>query len=514
MISGRRAVFSAVTTSLLNCMGIFLGFALQALLSKKFGTKSAMDAYIVAGTLPLFIPTVFVMAFHSAFIPIFHEYQKEAGDKKAWEMGQMFFFGFAVVLFVLTIAGYPLLPYLLNILAPGFTGERFKLALNLSYIMFPLMLFSGITGMLNSLQNSVFMFSRPAAAPLCNMAVNLSVVWFYEPTLGIYSAAVGYLLGGIAQTLFMLPVVFRNSKFRFKFDFKHPKLKKCWQLMFPLLIAQMFGKSDQIIERFVASQLPAGSISYISYAYRLISNFINLIGTSITVVAFPMLSGISHDSKKMGSAVSSVVELWLVLVTPLIGSLLLLRIPVIQLLYQRGAFTYTSTINTASALLAYSGIFLISIGVGGTTLYALQKTKFILYLCIITAISNAFLAVVLTKYIGFQGPALAYSFKIILSNIISFSYFHFYLGIKLRKGLLKQVATTLFSNGVAIFLVKEAQPTLYKLCSGISSNTLLHLSFITMAFIYYMVVYSCVMLLVDRQSIKDIYYLIKPKKEA
>jgi len=515
MISGRKAFFSAVVTSALNAMGIFVGFALQALLSKKFGTKASMDAYIVAGTLPYFIPVVFVVAFHSSFIPLFHEYQKEAGEEKAWEMGQMFFLGFTVLLCLISVSGYSLIPFLIGLIAPGFTGETFDVTVNLSRIMFPLLLFSGVTGMLNSLENAVFSFSRPAAAPLLNMIFNILVVWFFEPSLGIYSAAVGALVGGIAQTMFMLPVLFRRNTFRLRFDFGHPKLKKCFYLMSPLLIAQLFGKSEQLIDRFIASMLPTGSISFLSYAYRLTNNFVNLIGTSISVVTLPLLSGMIGDSKKMSNTVSSVVELWLILVTPLIFSLLLLRVPVIQFLYQRGEFTYASTINTASALLAYSGVFLITMGVGGTTLYAMQKTKFMLYLCVVMAFCNAAVAIVVTKYFGFRGPAVAYSVKIILSNVVCFAYLHSHLDIKLRKTIIAQVVKVLFANTLSVLFVNRLFGSIHLICAGISINALMRLSYISIAFASYMFIYFLIMMLINRHSMIDIYRLVKkPDKET
>jgi len=474
-----------------------------------------MDAYIVAGTLPYFIPVVFVVAFHSSFIPLFHEYRNEAGEEKAWEMGQMFFLGFTVLLCVLSISGYPFIPFLIGLIAPGFSGETFDITLNLSRIMFPLLLFSGVTGMLNSLENAVFSFSRPAAAPLLNMLANILVVWFFEPTLGIYSAAVGALVGGITQTMFMLPVLFRRRTFRLRFDFRHPKLKKCLYLMSPLLIAQLFGKSEQLIDRFIASMLPTGSISFLSYAYRLTNNFVNFIGTSISVVTLPLLSGMIGDSKKMGRTVSSVLELWLILVTPLIFSLLLLRVPVIQFLYQRGEFTYASTINTASALLAYSGVFLITMGVGGTTLYAMQKTKFMLYLCVVMACCNAVVAIVVTKYFGFRGPAVAYSVKIILSNVVCFIYLHRYLGIKLRKSIISQIVKVGLANTISVLFLNRLLGPIGEICSGISVNALMRLSYLSLAFASYMLIYYFIMLLVNRHSMIDIYNLVKkPERET
>ncbi len=509
MISGRRAVFSAVVTSALNFLSIFIGFALHALLSKKFGTHAEMDAFVVAGTLPYLIPTVFMMAFHSSFIPLYHEYKKEAGEKKAWEMGQMFFLTFCILLVIFTVLGFSHIEGLVRMIAPGFKGKTFLMTIKLSRIMFPLLVFMGVTGMLNSLQISNFSFFRPAAAPLANMLVNISVVWIYESKLGIYSAAYGSLAGGVAQCILMLPTLFRG-RLKFKIDLKHPKFKKCLYLMFPLLLAQVFGKSDQLIERYIASQLSAGSISYLSYAYRMLNNFISLIGTSIAVVSLPILSDIGNDKEKMGKTISQIMKLWLLIVTPMIASLLFYRIPIIQMLYQRGEFTYASTVNTASALIAYTGAFIITMGIGGNTLYALQKTKFFLYLCVITAAINAVSAVILTKFFGFLGPAMAYSIKIILSNIVCFIYFY-HLGIKMDRFLIGLAVKVLAANTVAMYASSKLIPIFTSLCSNISSNTILLGSYLALGFSSFVAIYALSITIMDTQSVKSIYTLVRKK---
>jgi len=435
------------------------GFIRDMIVAQFFGAGMATDAFFVAFRIPnLLRRLVGEGALTASFIPVYSEYMSQRPPEEGRDFVRATFSVLVVFLFILTALGILLAPWIVEIMAHGFSQEpeKFKLTVFLTRLMFPYIFFIGLVALAMGILNSWKHFSAPALAPvLLNLSIILCALVFYrflaEPILAL---AFGVLLGGIAQVAFQLPFL-RNKGlvFGFRFEPSHPGVKRIAALMAPSVLGLAVTQLNVLVSTFLASYLPEGSISYLYYADRLLEFPMGIFAIAVATAVLPVMSkqAAQKNWTDLRETLSFALRLVFFVTLPAMIGLIVLRQPILNLLFQRGAFTAHSTEMTAQALLYYS------LGLAGfagvrivvPAFYSLQDTKTPVKIAFVALIANAILGALLMGPLLHGGLALATS----LAAGINFALLVYLLLRKMgRIGLGKIIRSFLKSLGASLLM--------------------------------------------------------------
>ena len=450
------------------------GFIRDMVVAQFFGAGLATDAFFVAFRIPnLLRRLVGEGALTASFIPVYTEYLSRRSKEESDELVNASFSILAVLLIIVTALGIIFSPWIVKGLAYGFCQEpeKFKLTVLLNRLMFPYIFFIGLVALAMGVLNTWKHFAGPALAPVL---LNLSIIactLFFSHTLRepILSLAIGVIIGGAAQLLFQIPFIQRVAIVpRLRFNLSHPGVRRIGILMAPSVLGLAVTQLNVIVSTFLASYLPEGSVSYLYYADRLLEFPMGIFAVAIATAVLPTLSEYStkNELQKLTETVSFALRLVFFVTLPAMVGLIALRLPILNLLFQRGAFTAHSVTMTAQALLYYSLGLAAFAGVRiiVPAFYALQDTKTPVKVAFIALVANAGLGAALMTPLRHGGLALATS----LAAGLNFALLVILLKRKLGKiGASKIIRSFLRSLGASILMGAVA----FGICSGTSWDT-------------------------------------------
>ena len=407
-----RSTLILTSSSILR---IVIVFALQVLLATKFGAKLEMDSFLAATTLPTLIAAVLIEQLNMTLIPVIVEYKIKNGASEASIVVSSFINLAFIILVFLTLIGIMGGDWLVRLTVPGFgdRSEALTLTTKLLRVIFPSIVFSGLAGLLTGVFYAERRFTLPSLASILNGLTTLLVTWWLADSLGIMSVAVGMLAGSMVQFGVLFPVLLKEKRYHLQLRYRHPGVAKILRLATPLVLGAILYKASPVVDRFIASGLPEGSISYLGYAFRIVSILLILVTQSIAVSFLPMMSerAVANDKEGLRKIVSLGTGVMTFILAPLITGLAIFGEPAIQLLFERGAFNHQATIGATSAMLCYLGyLYAGAIGTIQTyALFSLQDTSTVVKVGVIGILLEIVLAVVLSRVMGYNGLALALS---------------------------------------------------------------------------------------------------------
>lgn len=399
------------------------GFIRDALVAYLFGATVFSDAFYVAYRIANLFRRLFGEgAFSSAFIPVFASYYtNERGKTKEFlrvMMGNLL----SVVLF-LTFLGIVCAPVFVRILALGFRDnpEQLALTITLARIMFPYFIFISLAACIMGVLQTHKIFFIPALAPV---SLSISIITYIvvivplfckEWTLGqlAIGLSVSVLVGGVGQWLWMIPSVLKKGySILPKINFTHTGSKRVFGLMIPAMMGISVDQINMFISAtFLASFLAYGSITSLYYSDRLTQFPLALFGIAIASVALPLMSKASSQNcmRDFKETLSFSIRMIGYLVIPSAVGLIVMGIPIIIILFQRGVFDERATHMTYAALIPFSiGMVAFSlIKILANAFYALQDTKRPMIIASICMCINVILSIILMRPFGVAGLAAA-----------------------------------------------------------------------------------------------------------
>ncbi|MEW5894859.1 MAG: murein biosynthesis integral membrane protein MurJ, partial [Candidatus Omnitrophota bacterium] len=346
-----------------------LGFFRDIILAKFFGTGFRADVFFVAFRIPnLFRDLVGEGAANSAVVPVLSERLQQEEREKFWRFVSIVLVLALVVLGFITLAGILLAPLIVRLLAPGFISspDKLLLAVHLTKIVFPYLIFIGLTSYSMAVLYTFRKFAVPAFSPcLLNIAIIisalLSVRFLKEP---VYGLAAGVLIGGLLQLAVQIPPLFKiGYSFQKPSSVRQPGVVQIGKLLIPRLIGGGIYQLTTFIDTFCASLaliVGAGGISAIYYSNRLIRLPMGVFSLALASAVLPVLSTLvaKKDIEQLRRTVVFSLENILFVMAPFSVIMMVLSEPIIRILFQRGEFDAYSTAITSSALLFYSiGLF-------------------------------------------------------------------------------------------------------------------------------------------------------------
>jgi len=426
-----------------------LGFVRDIVLAKLLGTGFRADAFFVAFKIPnLFRDMVGEGATNAAVVPVISEYQANKDKEDFWNFISVVLALACIVLSAITLIGILAAPIIVRMIVPGFMADpqKLNLAIHLTKIMFPYLIFIGLTAYSIGILFTFRSFVVPAFSPcLLNIAIIASAFissrTMEEPVFGL---AIGVLVGGVLQLLVQIkPLLNTGIRFSVPKTLKHPGAKKIGRLLIPRMLGSGVYQLTVLIDTFCASLaaiVGAGGISAIYYANRIIQFPMGVFSIALASAVLPMLSGLANkkDISSIKRTLVFSLESIFFIMCPTTVILLLLSTPIIRVLFQRGEFGLYSTHITSWALTFYAiGLFSFGgIKILVTTFYALQDTKTPMKVAALCLAINATLNFILMFPLRVGGIALASAIAGTIDFLILFYIMDKRLG-GLNSGLLR-----------------------------------------------------------------------------
>ena len=408
---------SFFTVSFYTFLSRVLGFIRDILIARYIGSTVIDDAFFVAFRIPNFFRRVLAEgAYSAALIPVFSgvvlnpKDEREASDFVENTTSMLLF---ATV--VLTIIFFFGMPYIIQVLAPGFTDnkEAYELAVHFGKIIFPYIIFISLAAHFASINNVHEHFAAGAFAPaILNISFILSL-FFLTPfvTTAGHALSYGVLIGGVLQFLYLYRAVLNFYRPRIILPVLNEKLKKFFKLFLPGVVGSGVIQLNIVIGTIIASFLPVGAISHIYYADRLNQLPLAIFGIALGIVLLPSLSKAikQSDQETTNNIQNRSIEFSLLISLPSAIGLFILAEPIIHILFERGAFIAEDTFYTAKVL-SYFALGLpayIIIKVLVSCFFAREDTKTPLYISIVSVITNVVLSLLLIGSMREMGIAVA-----------------------------------------------------------------------------------------------------------
>ncbi len=360
------------------------GLIRQILVANAFGTSASMEAFNAANRIS---ETLFNLvaggALGSAFIPTFTSLLAKEKRQQAWKLASSIFNIILIVLTALAALAAIFAPQVIRyVIAPGFAADPAKeaLAIALTRLMLPSAVLFGLSGLVMGVLNSHQKFFIPALTPALYQIGMIFGVVVLSPSMGIFGLAWGVLIGAAFHLILQLPLLFKQKAvYTPSLSLESAEVREVARLMGPRLLGVAIVQLNFWINVRLASTMPEGSVTAIQFAFTLMLMPQAAIAQSIATASLPTFSAQVAKNKlgEMRDSLSATLRGILLLSIPASLGLILLRTPIITLIYQRGEFTSYSTKLVAWALLWYA-IGLVGhamVEILARAFYALHDTK-------------------------------------------------------------------------------------------------------------------------------------------
>jgi len=393
-----------------------LGWLRLSVIGAQFaGEPRELDAFLAAFRIPDTIFNLLVAgALSSAFIPVFSGYIAKEREREAWRVASSVMNAMLLALVALSAIIWVAAPYLVPLMAPEFDDRQLALMTDLSRIMLLSPIFMGLSALFTGVLNSYRQFLSGATAPLVYNAVIILFALFATPFLGIYALAFGVVTGAAMMWLVQIPeLTFRRTRYVLALDLDHPGVREIASLAWPRTVALLVVQIVLFVDLNLASRMPPGSYTALLYAFQLTMLPLGVFSIAISAAVFPTLTRFASlgQPARMRDALEQAVRWILFLTLPTVIVMIVLRRPIVHLLFQYGEFGEAAREATAFAFLFYS------LGLAGHALvqilarayFATKDSRTPLVMTAVSVVVNVVLAILLAPTLGINGLALANS---------------------------------------------------------------------------------------------------------
>ena len=437
-----------------------LGWLRLSVIGAQFaGDPRALDAFWAAFRIPDTIYSLLVAgALSSAFIPVFSSYLAKEREQEAWRIASSVMNAMLLSLIGLSAVIWVAAPYLVPLMAPEYDAQQQALMTELTRIMLLSPIFMGLSALFTGMLNSYRQFLSGATAPLVYNAVIILFALFASPFLGIHALAFGVVAGAAMMWLVQVPeLTFRRTRYSVSLDLGHPGVREVAILAAPRTLALASVQVVFFVDIFLSSAMAPGSYTSLYYAFQLTMLPLGVYSIAISNAVFPTLTRYASLGlqARMRDAIEQAIR-WIAFLTlPTVIVMIVLRRPIVHLLFQYGEFGEAAREATALAFLFYS-IGLIGhalVQILARAFYAVKDTATPLVMTVIAIVVNVLLAFALAPGLGINGLALANSISTLAEAALLIFVFAPRARLRLATisvSTLRHLAASL-SMGVAMF---------------------------------------------------------------
>jgi putative peptidoglycan lipid II flippase len=399
---------STGTFSLFTIISRLLGYLRDILIAMFLGAGPLADAFFVAFRIPNTFRRLFSEGtFNAAFVP---SYSSILGNKKKSQKFANNIFTLLIIgLFFLVLVIEIMMPIFVFLIAPGFEGDyqKMELAVTLTRITFPFLMFISLASFFSAILNSHNKFAIASAAPIILNILLIGVLIFGKILNDqlVYYLSYAVTISGILQLIFLYFFVKKYFSPKLNLSFKiDNKVKLFFKKLLPSIFSSGVTQVNILVGTIIAS-FQASAVSYLYYADRIYQINLAIAGIAIGTVILPQLSKYvqSNKKEKINLIQNKALELSLFLSIPAALALLIASEEIISSLFGYGSFNELSVINSAKALFYFAiGLPAFSlIKVFSAFFFARHNTKVPFYISLTSVLLNVFISVVFFKEVGF-----------------------------------------------------------------------------------------------------------------
>lgn len=373
-----RIARSTAFFSIATAASRIAGLVREIVAASYYGVYGPMSAFTIAFQVPNLVRALFAdAALQPAFVPIFTEQLEKKNYREAFRLASTLLLLVTLVLGAITALFVLIAPVLMPLFAPGFEGEILDLTVTLSQVLFPILILLGVSGVVVGILNSYDRFGAFAISPLFWNLTIIAVTVLLTPAFHgqnrIYAYAIGILLGTLVQLL--IPVFdLRNTPFKFEwsFEWRNRDVRRVLLLMLPVTISLGLINFNMLVNSLFGSLVSHQSPAAIDKAFRIYQLPQGVFSVAIATVLFPTLARFAArgEMENLRATMANGMRQILFVLIPAAAAVLVLSVPMIRLVYQRGEFTPEQTTLVATALFWFA----FSLPTNG--LYLLQTRTF------------------------------------------------------------------------------------------------------------------------------------------
>jgi putative peptidoglycan lipid II flippase len=444
--------------SALTLLSRLLGLVREQVFAALLGAGLYADAFQAAFRIPNLLRDLFAEgALSAAFIPTYARALAEGGPARARQLSSRLLTLLAVVLGAVVLLGLLLARPLVHALAPGYdqVAGKAEITVLLTRIMLPFLPIVSFAAVAMGMLNAEERYAPPALAPaIFNLVTILWAVLLWSMGMDLASVVIGWaagtLLGGVAQFLVQVPPLVRAGwRFRPEWAPGDPGIRAIARLMAPATMGLAAVQVNIFVSTIFASHEP-GAVSWLTYAFRILYLPIGVFGVALGTIATTGLArrAAAGDMEGMRETLRQSLRMVAFLTLPATVGLMVLGVPIIRLLFERGRFGPHDTESTAAALalyavglVAYTGVKVLA-----PAFYSLGRPRVPLLASALAVATNLIVIVALHSRMGFRAVALGTSLGALVDAVILLVIFDRRVGLAgggMRGPLAKMAAAAL-----------------------------------------------------------------------
>jgi putative peptidoglycan lipid II flippase len=348
----------SVVVGFFALLGGVSGILVDTSIAARLGLSPDSDAFYVAFTVPYIVSNLLTATGQFSLVPFFTWLDARHSEEELWRG-----FSYVVNLVLLGMvglgsAGVLLAPWLVRVVAPGFTHHQTELATQLTRWLFLLIVPAGVAEVFRSFLLSRHRFALPSAAGFVRSATVILFIIFGYGRYGVYSIAYGFVAGNVVQLLSLAAETM--ARYRVRYTWTVSAKGEAFEKLHGAGTAQLGSAAAWqgvvILERVIASFLPPGTITALNFALKIMTSIVELLGGSVGTATLPALSrAVAHeDWPEERKTFQHTLELSLILLTPAVVFCLMLDFNIIRMVFERGSFTRDATILMAQVFFCYT----------------------------------------------------------------------------------------------------------------------------------------------------------------
>lgn len=430
----RKIFIAALTVGGFTLMVKLAAIFKELISAYQFGAGRELDALLIAWALPTFVINVLGGSLQAALVPVYLEVLHKEGQPAASRLIGSLSVVFLLLLVVVSLVLLALAPWLLRGMGMGFTARELVLCQHVFYVLLPIIVFTGMARLYGGVLVSENNFAIATTATIATPLLSIICMLLFTRTIGIYSLALGILLGAMVEGLLLAWILARrNVRLSLRWEGKTPALAQIGTQYLPVIMGSVLMAGTLLTDQAMAGMLPAGGVSALSYANKVPAVILGLTSAAIGTAVLPYFSRMVTAADWVGVRHTFRTYCKLIAVTTIPATIVLIVLSglIIRHLFERGAFTAAdSQIVSWTQIWFLMQIPFYTLGILAVRLIsALQANRILMWGSAISLVLNAVLDYVLMQKMGVAGIALSTS----LVYIVSFVYLFVMLMRVMRK---------------------------------------------------------------------------------
>lgn len=410
----RRVLSAAASVAAAGVLVKFVAVFKEVAIASVYGRSNAMDAFLAALLIPNLLVNLISESMNQALIPTFIRVRERQGRAAAQQLLASAMLSTTLLLLAVSLLMALAAPLFFPLIASHYAPATLHLAIQLFYLLLPIVLFTGIATNCTAVLNTIDRFLVPALAPIVISLSIIAAACLCGARFGVWAIAWASLFGALLHAAWMALSLHRQGyPFRISWCGWNQPSREVAHQYGPILLSSIVASSGLLVDQSMAAMLSAGSVSALAYANRFVSVVVTLLAGAVSTAIVPYLSRLVawRDWTACRQALRSGLRLTAAVSVPIAVALIAAAYPLIRLTLQHGAFRAADTRVVAPVLMLYAIQipFFVCSRLFYRFLVALRRTDLIFYCGLLNLILDIVLNLLCMSWFGVAGIALATS---------------------------------------------------------------------------------------------------------